>query len=138
MNYMLSDADLAVLKRVIRDMGHIVPGIDTTGNGVFRSASPTYMCFFPVLLVQNGGVDGTLTTAATWTYDVYPAWDVGLTTKLNSSPLAQTKPRSLLSHKQQPSSTANGTASYGVAFWGGSPPSIMLWDAGEVLNITGC
>lgn len=44
---------------------------------------------FPVLVKKNGGSDGTATTYASWTYDIYALFDTGYTSPLNGgTPLA--------------------------------------------------
>jgi hypothetical protein len=49
------------------------------------STPAAVVSYFPVNLVNNGGSNGTQTTATTYTYDLYALSDTGHTNKLNTS-----------------------------------------------------
>ncbi|MGC9260923.1 MAG: hypothetical protein ACP5I8_12740, partial [Phycisphaerae bacterium] len=97
---------------------------DMGGRGRFITAtSPPGT--FPVLLEQNGGADGTQTSAATWTYNIYSVSDTGLANALATA-IGPSPPRPNGSLKQQPSSVANTSYSYGLACNGAGGTVILL------------
>jgi hypothetical protein len=81
--------------------------------------------YFPVGILQDGGSQGTASTAASWTYTVQTI--TGETIKENVG-LARPRPRGIATY--QPS------GGYGMAFY--SAGDIILWDAGEIYGSTTC
>lgn len=104
-----------------------------------NDGAPTYWFnapldgMFQVTVEKTGGSDGTQTTKATWTYTVR---DLTGAITLGTAK-AQTKPRSNGSMTFQASTTGIGLAYYSAPPYSSS--TLVLWDAGEVLNTgTGC
>jgi len=82
---------------------------------------------FPVIIAKDGGSDGGSSTRATWTYTVDNIDGDELATAV-----AVAKPRPLgpLHYGDEIASPAYGTAFYNSA------GTLLLWDAGEVPNLT--
>lgn len=80
---------------------------------------------FPVKIENDGGSQGTSTTAATWTYKIKT-----LNADLIQSGVGLSRPRPL------GTATVQGVNAYGVAFYAGG--SIILWDAGEIYGANPC
>jgi hypothetical protein len=70
--------------------------VRTDGDSVYVLPPPsvpqgrTQSGLFPVLVRRNGGDDGTTTTVADYTYDLYPIGDTAYASKLNGDPVAVT------------------------------------------------
>jgi hypothetical protein len=90
------------------------------------------MGVFPVRVQQVGGVDGTKTAAASWTYDIYaPSGDP--TAEPSDGQLIQEA--TALAHPR-PFGKAIPGNNYGLAFYDGS--TLILWNAGEVYGTGDC
>ncbi len=78
---------------------------------------------FAVKVTKDGGSDGTVSTAATWTYTVVD---------LAGKQLGETV---TVAHVRPKGKMTFGT-SYGIAFYDGS--TLILWDAGEYPGSGAC
>lgn len=81
-----------------------------------------------VLVKQNAGSDGTSSTYATWTYDLYDIKDVSLATKLNVAGALQ--PLASAARVAFGSVTEASNGSIALAFYG-ADGTIMLWNVQE-------
>lgn len=115
---------------IVSVFGVVVPG------GTFYYMFQGGAGFIPVLVKQNGGMDGAWpSTAATWTYDIYAISDTGLVTKLNSSGALNptcSRARSMNSSTIQ---AANG--SLAMAYYDASG-AIQIFDLQEFLVQNTC
>lgn len=117
---------------MLRPLSNIIGGGGTkvtqfpSGTTVWsEDIPPTSRGIFPVRVVQVGGADGSGSSAATWTYDVYrpsgnPAADATEGQKIGTA-VAVSKPR--------PNGKMIPGDKYGLAFYDGT--TLTLWDAGE-------
>jgi hypothetical protein len=82
---------------------------------------------FPVIIAKDGGSDGGSSTRATWTYTVDNIDGDELATAVA---VAKPRPIGPLHYGDEIASPAYGTAFYNSA------GTLLLWDAGEVPNLT--
>lgn len=89
---------------------------------------------FPVLIKSVGGSDGTQTTYASWTYDLYPLGDTSYTNKINSSAL---QPLCSRARYMEGKVVKPSDGDYGEAFYDASG-NIVLWDLPEKRSKGAC
>lgn len=94
------------------------------GPGFYWFVCPNV--FFPVTVQQSGGSNGTVSTPASYTYDVTSLTGAALGSAV---PLARPRPNGAVIYQ-------SGSAGYGVAFYDGL--TLKLWDAGEVPDTDAC
>lgn len=120
-----------------RRIAAVVQAADNTAHNETAPLSPANFAvarLFPVLVQQDGGAQGALGVAATYTYTV-KSLD-GQTTLGTTIKLARPRP-----FGQVQSQTTN--PAYGLAFAigpasSGGPNQVVLWDAGEIPLTTKC
>lgn len=86
---------------------------------------------FPVKVEKTGGADGGVSSPASWTYTVRRVEWTGSGTSANfelgtAVAVYKTRPSGQMQYP-------TGDQHFGLAFWDSSttPPTIILWDAGE-------
>lgn len=101
----------------------------TDGDGApvtWLDARLTVGQFFPVLVTQDGGSNGSQTTKATYTYTVK-----SLDSVVIGEDIAVVKPR------ENGGVVTQDADGYGVAFYNASG-TLLLWDAGETYTTVEC
>jgi hypothetical protein len=134
---MIDPADVKELLRIIRKVdglsgANVINSRDGIVIGQPSNSPPrgrrSVPDLFPVKIVQVGGADGTSSTPATWTYDIYA---------LTGTATDDADAGELLAESQdiapsRPNGKRNAGDLYGLAFYDGD--TLILWDAGEYEN----
>jgi hypothetical protein len=101
-------------------------------NILGRVFLPTQPAMFPVKVEEDGGANGTDTTAATYTYTVRTLpWNGTSGGEVLGTTVPVSRPREIGYVITQAGSTG-----YGVAFYDGT--TLRLWDAGEIYGTEEC